>query len=61
MLTYGGGEASAGPGGVSRFTPFNPVDKYTVAWVRNNRSSETVCLMKGAPQVFSNILVMLIL
>ncbi|KAK9802623.1 hypothetical protein WJX73_006394 [Symbiochloris irregularis] len=35
----------------TKYIPFNPVDKYTVAWVRHNASGQTMCLMKGAPQV----------
>ncbi len=34
-----------------KYTPFNPVDKITVAAVRENATGRTLCVMKGAPQV----------
>ena len=34
-----------------KFIPFNPTDKYTIAFIKDKHSGETVRLMKGAPQV----------
>lgn len=34
-----------------KYIPFNPVDKFTVAVVRENASGRTFRVMKGAPQV----------
>jgi H+-transporting ATPase len=36
---------------ISKFIPFNPVDKYTIAYVTDKQSGETYRLMKGAPQI----------
>lgn len=35
----------------SKFVPFNPVDKYTIAHVFNTSTEQTYRLLKGAPQV----------
>ena len=34
-----------------KFIPFNPVDKYTIAIIRDKQSGEMMRIMKGAPQV----------
>ena len=34
-----------------KFVPFNPVDKYTIAIIRDKKSGEMMRIMKGAPQV----------
>lgn len=34
-----------------KFIPFNPVDKYTIAIIRDTKSGEMMRIMKGAPQV----------
>ena len=34
-----------------KFIPFNPVDKYTIAIIRDTKSGEMMRVMKGAPQV----------
>ena len=34
-----------------KFIPFNPVDKYTIAVIRDLKSGEMMRVMKGAPQV----------
>lgn len=34
-----------------KFIPFNPTDKYTIAFIKDKHSGETIRLMKGAPQV----------
>ena len=34
-----------------KYIPFNPVDKLTVAVVRENATGRTLRVMKGAPQV----------
>ena len=34
-----------------KFIPFNPVDKYTIAIIRDKKSGEMMRIMKGAPQV----------
>ncbi len=36
-----------------KFTPFNPTDKYTISYVRNQSTGKEMRLMKGAPQVGS--------
>ena len=38
-----------------KFIPFNPVDKYTIAIIRDKRSGEMMRIMKGAPQVCFNV------
>lgn len=35
-----------------KFIPFNPVDKYTIAIIRDTKSGEMMRVMKGAPQVY---------
>ena len=35
----------------SKFVPFNPVDKYTIAHVTEDSTGKTYRLLKGAPQV----------
>ncbi|KAK9833068.1 hypothetical protein WJX74_006281 [Apatococcus lobatus] len=34
-----------------KYTPFNPTDKYTISYVREQSSGKEMRLMKGAPQV----------
>jgi len=34
-----------------KFIPFNPVDKYTIAIIKDKKSGEMMRIMKGAPQV----------
>ena len=34
-----------------KFIPFNPVDKYTIAIIKDTKSGEMMRVMKGAPQV----------
>ena len=34
-----------------KFIPCNPTDKYTIAFIKDKHSGETIRLMKGAPQV----------
>lgn len=34
-----------------KFIPFNPVDKYTIAIIRDLKTGEMMRIMKGAPQV----------
>ena len=34
-----------------KFIPFNPVDKYTIAIIKDKQSGEMMRIMKGAPQV----------
>lgn len=34
-----------------KFIPFNPVDKYTIAIIRDKETGEMMRIMKGAPQV----------
>ena len=34
-----------------KFIPFNPVDKYTIAVIKDLKSGEVTRIMKGAPQV----------
>lgn len=34
-----------------KFIPFNPVDKYTIAVIRDLQTGEMMRVMKGAPQV----------
>lgn len=34
-----------------KFIPFNPVDKYTIAVIRENNTGNMMRIMKGAPQV----------
>ncbi|DBA75013.1 TPA: hypothetical protein ACH3X1_010354 [Trebouxia sp. C0004] len=34
-----------------KFIPFNPVDKYTIAIIRDKKSGEMMRIMKGAPQI----------
>lgn len=34
-----------------KFIPFNPTDKYTIAFIKDKHSGETIRLMKGAPQI----------
>ena len=36
---------------LSKFTPFNPVDKYTIAAVTETKTGQAIRIMKGAPQV----------
>ena len=36
-----------------KYTPFNPTDKYTISYVRDQSSGKEMRLMKGAPQVSS--------
>ncbi|PSC74572.1 plasma-membrane proton-efflux P-type ATPase [Micractinium conductrix] len=36
---------------LARFIPFNPTDKYTVAYVKDKKTGEIERVMKGAPQV----------
>ena len=35
----------------TKFVPFNPTDKYTIAFIEPNDGSPPFRLMKGAPQV----------
>ena len=34
-----------------KFIPFNPVDKYTIAIIKDLKTGEMMRVMKGAPQV----------
>ncbi|KAL3143237.1 hypothetical protein ABBQ38_002088 [Trebouxia sp. C0009 RCD-2024] len=34
-----------------KFIPFNPVDKYTIAVIRENKTGNLMRIMKGAPQI----------
>lgn len=36
---------------MAKFVPFNPTDKYTIAFVRDNATGKIERVMKGAPQV----------
>ena len=36
---------------MAKFIPFNPTDKYTVAFVKDKATGEITRIMKGAPQV----------
>lgn len=36
---------------LKKFVPFNPVDKYTIAIVSDNKTGRAFRVMKGAPQV----------
>ncbi|PRW57643.1 plasma-membrane proton-efflux P-type ATPase isoform B [Chlorella sorokiniana] len=36
---------------MAKFIPFNPTDKYTVAFVKDNKTGQIQRIMKGAPQV----------
>jgi hypothetical protein len=36
---------------LNKFIPFNPTDKYTVAYVQHKETGEVERVMKGAPQV----------
>jgi hypothetical protein len=36
---------------MAKFVPFNPTDKYTIAFVKDNATGEIERVMKGAPQV----------
>ena len=36
---------------IIKFVPFNPTDKYTIAFVKNNATGQVERVMKGAPQV----------
>ena len=36
---------------IIKFVPFNPTDKYTIAFVSENATGKIQRVMKGAPQV----------
>ncbi len=35
---------------LTKFIPFNPTDKYTIAYVKDNKTGAIERVMKGAPQ-----------
>lgn len=48
---YPGRDTLWGDYTLKKFVPFNPVDKYTIAIVTDNKTGRVFRVMKGAPQV----------
>lgn len=41
---------------LTKFVPFNPTDKYTIAFVKDNKTGTIERVMKGAPQASHDVL-----
>ncbi|GAB4823503.1 hypothetical protein N2152v2_010549 [Parachlorella kessleri] len=49
--SYAGKDTLWNENKIVKFVPFNPTDKYTIAFVKNNATGQIERVMKGAPQV----------